>query len=194
MRVSAVLSFFPFTFHFKSLVTTKKNNEMCSYTAVQILRRRRRRAYCQIEAGPRSAVTLYSQERVLQRTRKMVASCRFAHSFLYTLNVHNDGFFWLGIAFEYDPWNKLRHSLYWSESSATEDWPVGPNGEEEAPPDPNAPFDYTAVPNKFYFTVEGTGVLEPKDVVVSGLKMLIGKLGLVQMGLRSIKDANGGVW
>ncbi|KAJ3205333.1 45 kDa subunit of RNA polymerase II [Dinochytrium kinnereticum] len=92
------------------------------------------------------------------------------------------------VSFEYDPHNKLRHTTYWVESDVKEEWPVGPNGAKEPEPDPNEPFDYSAKPNKFYFTVEGSGVMEPKEIVISALKMLLAKLSLIQLLLRQIKE------
>lgn len=95
------------------------------------------------------------------------------------------------VAFEYDPHNKLRHTNYWMENLGTnlkEEWPVGPNGELEEEPAPNAPFDYLAKPDKFYFNVEGTGVMDPKEIVVMALKSLQAKVALVKMMLGQLRD------
>lgn len=85
-----------------------------------------------------------------------------------------------GVAFEYDPHNKLRHTTYWVEENVKEEWPLGPNAQLELPPADNEPFDYKAVANKFYFGVESTGALAPKDIVVSGLDMLERKLAIIR--------------
>lgn len=59
-----------------------------------------------------------------------------------------------GVAFEYDPYNKLRHTHYWIEEDEKKEWPLSKNAALEAPPDPNAPFDYNAKPDRFYFSSE----------------------------------------
>jgi DNA-directed RNA polymerase II subunit RPB3 len=59
-----------------------------------------------------------------------------------------------GVAFEYDPYNKLRHTHYWIEEDEKKEWPLSKNASLEAPPDPNAPFDYNAKPDRFYFSSE----------------------------------------
>jgi len=71
------------------------------------------------------------------------------------------------VAFEYDPYNKLRHTSYWFETNVREEWPVSDNAkEEEAPPRDDEPFDYIAKPTKFYFEVETDGSLSPQEVVM----------------------------
>lgn len=59
-----------------------------------------------------------------------------------------------GVSFEYDPYNKLRHSHYWIEEDEKLEWFVSPNAVEETPVDPNEPFDYNAKPDRFYMEVE----------------------------------------
>lgn len=59
-----------------------------------------------------------------------------------------------GVAFEYDPYNKLRHSHYWIEEDEKLEWGVSANAAEETPVDPNEPFDYNAKPEKFYIELE----------------------------------------
>lgn len=97
-----------------------------------------------------------------------------------------------GIPFEYDPHNKLRHTTYWVEDDVKAEWPVSINGEQETPAADDEPFDYNAKPNKYYITVESTGALEPKEIVISGLKILLAKLVVVQSGLNQIADEMGG--
>lgn len=93
-----------------------------------------------------------------------------------------------GIAFEYDPHNKLRHTSYWVEHNVQQEWPVSVNGQSETPAGENEPFDYSAKPKKYYMNVETSGSLEPKEVVIGGLKILQAKLGLLQSGLTSIAE------
>ena len=93
------------------------------------------------------------------------------------------------VAFEYDPHNKLRHTTYWTETDARAEWPVGENGEDEPEPATDDVFDPKAKPSKFYFKVEGTGAMDPKDIVLTALKMLQAKLSLVQLLLRKVKES-----
>lgn len=70
------------------------------------------------------------------------------------------------VSFEYDPHNKLRHTAYWYESDAKSEWPISANGREEEAPQDDQPFGFNAKPEKFYFEVETTGSLSPKEVVM----------------------------
>lgn len=70
------------------------------------------------------------------------------------------------VAFEYDPYNKLRHTSYWFESDARTEWPVSDNGKEEEPPRDDQPFDFNAQPRQFYFEVETDGSLGPQEVIM----------------------------
>lgn len=76
------------------------------------------------------------------------------------------------MAFEYDPYNKLRHTKYWFETDERGEWPVSDNGKEEEPPRDDEPFDFNAKPNKFYFEVETDGSLGPQEVVMKVLHKL----------------------
>ncbi|CAG7850523.1 DNA-directed RNA polymerase II subunit RPB3 Short=RNA polymerase II subunit 3; Short=RNA polymerase II subunit B3; AltName: Full=B44.5; AltName: Full=DNA-directed RNA polymerase II 45 kDa polypeptide [Serendipita indica DSM 11827] len=73
------------------------------------------------------------------------------------------------LGFEYDPYNKLRHTTYWFETDKQAEWPLSANAEEEEPPREDAPFDYNAEPNKFYFNVETDGSLTAKEVILKSL-------------------------
>lgn len=70
------------------------------------------------------------------------------------------------VSFEYDPYNKLRHTSYWFETDERAEWPVGDNAREEDAPRDDEVFDYNAKPNKFYFEVETDGSLGPQEVVM----------------------------
>ncbi|KZS98340.1 insert subdomain of RNA polymerase alpha subunit [Sistotremastrum niveocremeum HHB9708] len=70
------------------------------------------------------------------------------------------------VSFEYDPHNKLRHTSYWFESDERAEWPLSENAKEEEPPRDDMPFDFNAKPEKFYFEVETTGALSPKEVIM----------------------------
>lgn len=69
------------------------------------------------------------------------------------------------VSFEYDPYNKLRHTTHWYEVDERKEWPVGDNAKEEEPPRDDELFDYNAKPNKFYFEVETDGSLSPREVI-----------------------------
>ncbi|CDH51848.1 rna polymerase rpb3 rpb11 dimerization domain-containing protein [Lichtheimia corymbifera JMRC:FSU:9682] len=92
-----------------------------------------------------------------------------------------------GVAFEYDPYNKLRHTQYWFEESEKE-WPLSHNAKYEDPPDPEAPFDYNAKPDRFYFEAETVGSLSPDEVVTMALKTLVDKLAYIQMQIQEEVD------
>ncbi|KAG7862761.1 hypothetical protein KL939_000080 [Ogataea angusta] len=72
------------------------------------------------------------------------------------------------IGFEYDPWNKLKHTDYWFEESVEDEWPKSANCEWEEPPVPGERFDYNAKPNRFYVNLETTGPLKPNEVFSKG--------------------------
>lgn len=95
------------------------------------------------------------------------------------------------IAFEYDPWNKLKHTDLWYEEDAELEWPKSKNCEFEEPPLENEPFDYNAVPNKFYMRVETTGQLKPDLVFERGIEVLQQKLAEVILGLSKTEEESG---
>ncbi|KAN0091098.1 DNA-directed RNA polymerase, insert domain containing protein [Tylopilus felleus] len=92
------------------------------------------------------------------------------------------------VAFEYDPYNKLRHTTYWYEADSRAEWPVGDNAKEEEPPRDDEVFDFNAKPRKFYFEVETDGSLGPQEVVMKGLAELQTKLANLILGLKAPAD------
>jgi len=89
------------------------------------------------------------------------------------------------VSFEYDPYNKLRHTTYWYETDIKAEWPLSDNAQEEEPPHDDEPFDFNAKPNKFYFQVETDGSLGPQEVVMKGLAELQTKLANLILGLKT---------
>jgi DNA-directed RNA polymerase II subunit RPB3 len=87
------------------------------------------------------------------------------------------------IGFEYDPWNKLKHTDYWFEEDAEKEWPKSKNADWEEPPKENEPFDYNAKADKFYYNVETTGSLKPNQVVERGIDILQKKLAEIVLAL-----------
>ncbi|KAF4624132.1 hypothetical protein G7Y89_g14040 [Cudoniella acicularis] len=83
------------------------------------------------------------------------------------------------VAFEYDPHNKLRHMDLWYEEDPAKEWPKSKYADWEEPAQEGEPFDYDAVPEKFYFEVESIGNLEPDAVIQQGIKVLQQKLAAV---------------
>ena len=100
------------------------------------------------------------------------------------------------VGFEYDPNNKLRHIDYWYENDAKEEWPVDErNAAWDTETDPNSSqtetgaFDPDAVPQNFFFDVEGVGTLDPDTIVQQGIQVLQNKLAEV---IRELGGAAGG--
>ncbi|KIJ61314.1 hypothetical protein HYDPIDRAFT_116070 [Hydnomerulius pinastri MD-312] len=96
------------------------------------------------------------------------------------------------VSFEYDPYNKLRHTTYWIETDERAEWPVGENAKEEEPPRDDEAFDFNAKPGKFYIEVETDGSLGPQEVMMKGLAELQTKLANLILGLKAPSELSGG--
>lgn len=92
------------------------------------------------------------------------------------------------VGFEYDPNNKLRHMDLWYEEDPAKEWPKSKYAEWEEPAQEGEPFDYDAVPGRFYFELESAGNMDPDVVVQEGIKVLQQKLAGIIAGLGSTAE------
>jgi len=95
------------------------------------------------------------------------------------------------VGFEYDPHNKLRHLDYWYEEDPVKEWPKSKNAAWEEAPQEGEPFDYDAMPEKYYFEVESVGNLEPDAIIQQGIKVMQQKLAAVLQELTGDEGRNG---
>ena len=77
----------------------------------------------------------------------------------------------------------MKHTDYWYEVDADEEWPKSENCEWEEVPDPDAPFDYKAKPTSYYIDVETVGNLPPNEVVLRSIETLQRKLADIAIEL-----------
>ena len=70
------------------------------------------------------------------------------------------------MAYEYDPYNKLRHTSHWFEVDERKEWPLSDNAKEEEALHEGTPFDFNGKPERFYMEVETDGSLGPREVVL----------------------------
>jgi DNA-directed RNA polymerase II subunit RPB3 len=71
--------------------------------------------------------------------------------------------------------------------------PKSKYAEWEEPPQEGEPFDYDAVPERFYFEVESIGNLEPDAIIQQGIKVLQQKLAAVIQDLTESDAQTNGI-
>jgi DNA-directed RNA polymerase II subunit RPB3 len=79
----------------------------------------------------------------------------------------------------------VSESIHKNYSDLTNHRPNSKYAEWEEPPQEGEPFDYDAVPERFYFEVESAGNLEPDAIIQQGIKVLQQKLAAV---IRDLTD------
>ncbi|KAF2636465.1 insert subdomain of RNA polymerase alpha subunit [Massarina eburnea CBS 473.64] len=95
------------------------------------------------------------------------------------------------IGFEYDPANKLHHLDLWHEGDdPKKEWPMDEErvNLDGGHPNEDEPFDYDAVPTRFFFDVETVGGLDPDLIVGRGITGLQQKLANVVHELNGSTD------
>ncbi|KAK7189201.1 RNA polymerase ii subunit 3 [Paraphaeosphaeria sporulosa] len=100
------------------------------------------------------------------------------------------------IGFEYDPANKLHHlDLWYEDDDPKKEWPVDETRVDldGGPEKTDEPFNYDAVPERFFFDVETVGGLSPDSIVNNGIKVLQQKLASVIKELTGVDEANAGL-
>lgn len=90
------------------------------------------------------------------------------------------------IEFEYDPWNRLKHTDYWYEQDIAKEWPPSKNSEYEDPPNKDDAFDYKAKANTFYMNVETVGSITTDQVVLRGIDTLQKKVASILLALNQM--------
>ncbi|BEI95480.1 hypothetical protein CcaverHIS631_0104290 [Cutaneotrichosporon cavernicola] len=92
------------------------------------------------------------------------------------------------IGFEYDPYNKLRHTDYWFETDAEAEWPLSSNHVFETAPESTEPFDYNAVPGTYYYDVESVGSIPVTSVFEQACDIMIDNLAQI---IQSVQEETG---
>jgi DNA-directed RNA polymerase II subunit RPB3 len=99
------------------------------------------------------------------------------------------------VGFEYDPLNKLKHTTYWFEKDAQDEWPVDTVNAswEDADEQADVSNNPDAVPSAYFVNVESIGVLEPDEIVEGGVRALQLKLTEILQALHPAPDGMNGM-
>lgn len=99
------------------------------------------------------------------------------------------------VGFEYDPLNKLKHTTYWFEVDAVDEWPVNEENAtwEDADEQADVANNPDAVPSAFFFDLESIGVLETDEIVEQGVRALQLKLTELLQALNPVQDGMNGM-
>ncbi|CCH63148.1 hypothetical protein TBLA_0J01520 [Henningerozyma blattae CBS 6284] len=92
------------------------------------------------------------------------------------------------IEYEYDPWNKLKHTDYWYENDPLKEWPHSKNCQYEDPPTEGELFDYKAKANTFYMNVEAVGSITTDQVIIRGIDTLQKKTAGILLALSQMEQ------
>ena len=122
------------------------------------------------------------------------------------------------VGFEYDPWSRFDGLPFSRDPEERREWLPTPdygdplanppragdtaeeiatkqanmgNRKYEREPRPDDPVDWSSRPSRFYFDVETTRSLPPKDIVQKGLDALILKLATIQRGIEALAHGGG---
>lgn len=99
------------------------------------------------------------------------------------------------VGFEYDPLNKLKHTTYWFEKDAADEWPINQTNSDWEDADERADVanNPDAQPSAFFYNLESVGVLEPDEIVEGGVRSLQLKLTELLQALNPAQDGMNGM-
>lgn len=78
----------------------------------------------------------------------------------------------------------LIRAIFQADGTEKGEWPLSQNAAFEAPEDPSQPFDYNAVPERYYFNAESVGSIPVRSVIETGLDILVENLASLIMAVQ----------